>query len=65
MSSTKNLSFTGVVYTENDPGLSAEGYRGIPLIRISPLPQDHNRALGIFLLDGPRVGRFLMREVTL
>jgi len=38
---------------------------GTSLIRNSPPPQDHHRALGIFLLQGPRGALFLMNEVTL
>jgi hypothetical protein len=30
-----------------------------------PPPQDHHRALGMGLLQGPREGLFLMSEVTL
>ena len=40
-------------------------YGGTLLIRKCPPPQDHHRALGISLLQGPRGMRFLMREVPL
>ena len=41
------------------------GYWDTSLIRNSPPPQDHYRALGIVLLQGPRGARFLMSEVPL
>jgi len=40
-------------------------YRGTSLIRNSPHPQGHHRALGIVLLYGPRGALFLMSEVPL
>ena len=40
-------------------------YRGTSRIRNRQPPQDSHRALGIGLLQGPRVGRFLMSEVPL
>ena len=38
-------------------------YRGTSLITKRPPPLDHHRALDINLLQGARVGRFLMSEV--
>ena len=40
-------------------------YRGTLLTRNAHPPQDHDRALGIVLLPGPRRGVFLMSEVPL
>ena len=40
-------------------------YRDTSLIRNPQPPQDHHKALGIGILQGPRVGRFLMSEVPL
>ena len=40
-------------------------YRGTSPMRNSPPPEDHHRALGIFLLKGPRGALFLMSEVPL
>jgi len=40
-------------------------YRGTSLIRNSAPPQDHHRALGIVLLQGPRRRVFLMSEIPL
>ena len=42
------------------PEEEEEGYRGISLIINSPPPQDHHRALGIVLQQGPRRGLLLM-----
>ena len=39
--------------------------RGTSLIRNSPAPQDHHKALGTGLLQGPRGRLFLMSEVPL
>ena len=47
-------------------GKGAErGYRGISLIRKRPPHQDHQRALGIVLLQGRRGALFRMSEVPL
>ena len=43
----------------------AAGYRGTSLIRNSPPPEGHHRALGIVLLLGPAGRLFLMSEVPL
>jgi len=40
-------------------------YRGTSLIRNRLPPQDHRRAIGIGLLEGPMGRRFLMSEVPL
>ena len=40
-------------------------YRGTSLTKTRPTPWDHHRALGVGLLQGPRVGRFIMSEVPL
>ena len=40
-------------------------YRGTSLIRNSPPPQGHHRALDIVELQGPTRGLFLMHEVPL
>jgi len=40
-------------------------YRDTSLIRRHNPSKDHRRALGIALLQGPRVERFLVSEVTL
>ena len=40
-------------------------YRGTSLMKKYPYPQDHNRALGIVRLQGPREVLFLMSEVPL
>ena len=45
--------------------LSGRPYRGTSLIRNSPPPYGHRRALGIVLLWGAKVGLFLMSGVPL
>ena len=40
-------------------------YRGTSLRRTPPPPEDHRRAIGIGLLQGPMEERFLMSEVPL
>ena len=40
-------------------------YRGTPLTRKSPPPQDRRRPLGIVLLQGARGALFLLSEVPL
>ena len=42
-----------------------EPYGGTSLIRNNPHLEDHHRALGIFLLKGPRGALFLLRELLL
>ena len=43
-------------------GVSADGGGG-GVVKQQPPPKDHRMALGIFLLYGPRGGRFLISEV--
>ena len=45
--------------------LNPQPYRGTLLMRNRNHPQDHYRALGIGLLEGSMVERFLMSEVPL
>jgi len=45
--------------------LNSRPYRVTSLIRNSPPPQGHQRALDMVLLKGPRGARFLMSEVPL
>ena len=44
---------------------SAPHYRGTPLIRKHPNPQEHHRAIGIGLMKGPTGRRFLRSELFL